>query len=175
MCRKQTIGIVQTTRQLAHHYLTFSKVTFIKGLKQSVTQIVNTLSKTTNTAEQNMKPSAVRLAKAYEPLIKFVGTRHPIPKHDKVLAHPCTIDGLMPGSKDTTPVADFLKNYTPFQVTPYKNPKGSSGAPAGSKYQYTERPLKEGEVSSTAELPLRFQYKLIDEAELEAINSGGAF
>ncbi|KAL3229291.1 Alpha-ketoglutarate dehydrogenase subunit 4, mitochondrial [Nakaseomyces bracarensis] len=122
-----------------------------------------------------MNPSAVRLAKAYEPMIKFVGTRHPVLKHDKVLPHPCTVEGLMPGSAQATPVADFLKNYKPFQIFPYKNPNASSAVGSGSKYQYTERPLKENEVASTAELPARFQYKPIDEAELESINSGGAY
>lgn len=151
-------------------------MSFIKGLKQSVTQIVNTLkSKETvvkHIQEETMNPSAVRLAKAYEPMVKFVGGRHPVLKHGKALAHPCTVDGLMPGSLGVTPVSEFLKNYKPFQVFSYKNPKSTS---ATSKYQYTDRPLKENEVASTAELPPRFQYRPLDEAELEAINSGGAY
>lgn len=147
-------------------------MTFIKGLKQSVTQIVNTL-KSTESKTAAMRPSVVRLAKAYEPMIKFVGGRHPVLKHDKVLPHPCTVEGLMPGAEGVTPVSEFLKNYKPFQVIPYKNAGGNKVL--SSKYQYTERPLKENEVASTAELPPRFQYKAIDEAELEAINSGGAY
>ena len=150
----------------------------LQGIKQSVTNIFKKLSQTNTTETVNkMNPTAAKLPKAYEPMIKFVGTKHPILKHntDKILPHPCTVNGLIPGGAETVQVADFMKNYTPFQVVPYKNSKANSSIAGSSKYQFTDRALKADEVSSINDLPLRFHYKPIDEAELEVINGGGAY
>lgn len=126
-----------------------------------------------------MRSSTVRLAKTYSPMIKFVGTRHPIPKGTgEIHAHPCTVNGLLPGSKDCVNAADFLSKLKPFQITPYKDPKkaSSSGSknPSSKKYQYVQRSLEANEVASIFDLPQRFKFKPLQDNEIDTINAGGA-
>ncbi|SCU95580.1 LADA_0G16358g1_1 [Lachancea dasiensis] len=125
-----------------------------------------------------MRQTAVKLAQSYTPMIKFVGTKHPVLKHAGSAAHPCTVDGIMPGSEACQPAGDFLSKLQPFQVIPYKNKKASPGKSAapqsGSKYEFVSRPLQENEVSSIFELSPRFKLRPFDESEIESINAGGA-
>lgn len=112
-------------------------------------------------------------------MIKFVGTRHPIPKGTgEIHAHPCTVNGLLPGSKDCVNAADFLSKLKPFQITPYKDPKkaSSSGSknPSSKKYQYVQRSLEANEVASIFDLPQRFKFKPLQDNEIDTINAGGA-
>ncbi|EDO14891.1 hypothetical protein Kpol_380p10 [Vanderwaltozyma polyspora DSM 70294] len=125
-----------------------------------------------------MRQTTIRFAKAYTPMIKFVGTKHPILQHEAgvVMAHPCTMDGLIPGSKDCTSVSEYLSKLRPFVVVPYNNPN-KGNIKAGAKFtgtKFTDRPLMAGEVSAISELPARFRFKPMDEAELDSINGGGA-
>lgn len=138
-----------------------------------------------------MRPTVTKLAKAYTPMIRFVGGRHPQIKHTGgVHEHPCTVDGLLPGSKGCTPAGEFLSHLKPFQVVPYRSGKtgaktGAASSAAGSaaaelaeknrsRYAFVDRPLKDHEVGSIFELPARFRYKPIGELEAEAIDTGGA-
>ncbi|QLG74623.1 hypothetical protein HG535_0G05060 [Zygotorulaspora mrakii] len=131
-----------------------------------------------------MRPTVTKLARAYTPMIKFVGGKHPIIEHSGAIkAHPCSLGGLLPGSKDCVPVSEFLRNQRPFEVIPYKNAnrpqkvKSSKSVSAGaskSQYDFVHRPLKDNEVSSISQLPARFRFKPIGELESETINNGGA-
>ncbi|QLQ80028.1 hypothetical protein HG537_0D00280 [Torulaspora globosa] len=138
-----------------------------------------------------MRKTVVKLAQVYTPMIRFVGGRHPQIKHSGgVKCHPCTVDGLLPGSEGCVPVGEFLSKQKPFQVFSYRSSKssGQSGvasSPAGSaaaelaeknrsRYAFVERPLKNNELDSIFELPARFRYKPISDLEAEAINGGGA-
>ena len=124
-------------------------------------------------------------------MIKFLGRRDPaaMPVRTGPKPHPCTLNGLMPGSSECLTVDQVLSKQLPFVVVPFKGSttksagsgsgsgaastaKSAGAAAAPSKYVYTERPLKEGELSSIFELPPRFRYKPIDEAEVDAINQG---
>lgn len=136
--------------------------------------------------EREMRQTAVRLAHAYTPMIKFLGGRHPIIEHGgQTKAHPCTIDGLLPGSKDCLPVGEFLSKLRPFKVVPYNNSesgakKSTSSSSGGatqhkSKYLYVDRPLEKNEVTSVSQLPQRFRFKPIDDNEADVINGGGAY
>ncbi|SMN22752.1 similar to Saccharomyces cerevisiae YFR049W YMR31 Mitochondrial ribosomal protein of the small subunit, has similarity to human mitochondrial ribosomal protein MRP-S36 [Maudiozyma saulgeensis] len=126
-----------------------------------------------------MLPTQVRLAHAYKPLIKFVGNKAALVdilkshNYEQTKPHPCTINGIAPGSKDCLSVDDILSKQLPFKVVPYvnKNPVTSS---SDNKYNFTPRGLKEGELNSIFELPKKYQYKPIDDLEIEAINNGGA-
>ncbi|CCD23661.1 alpha-ketoglutarate dehydrogenase subunit KGD4 NDAI_0B06300 [Naumovozyma dairenensis CBS 421] len=125
-----------------------------------------------------MKSSAVRLAKSYTPMIKFVGTKHPMIDHpNKIIPHPCTINNMLPGSQDCISVQEYLKNIKPFVVVPFKQtPKQTtkgSGRDDASRYVYFDRPLKDNEVSAISDLPERFRPRTIDEIEVEFINNGG--
>ncbi|SCU82863.1 LAFA_0D00474g1_1 [Lachancea sp. 'fantastica'] len=125
-----------------------------------------------------MRQTAVRLSKTYTPMIKFVGGRHPLVQHSgSATSHPCTIDGLLPGSKDCVPAGEFLSKLRPFEVVPYKTKKSvakGAGASTGSNYTFTSRPINENEVDSIFNLPKRFQLPPFAEAEMDAINAGGA-
>ena len=119
-------------------------------------------------------------------MIKFLGRRDPaaMPVSTVPKPHPCTLNGLMPGSSECLSVDQVLSKQLPFVVVPFNKPatkstgststtkSAAAGVAAPSKYVYTERPLKDGELSSIFELPPRFRYKPIDEAEVDAINQG---
>ncbi|SCV04737.1 LAME_0H20846g1_1 [Lachancea meyersii CBS 8951] len=125
-----------------------------------------------------MRQTAVSLAKSYTPMIKFVGGKHPLVQHpNSATPHPCTIDGMLPGSKECVPVAEYLGKLKLFEVVPYKtkkSPQKSAGTTKGSAYTFTSRPLKENEVDSIFDLPPRFQLRPFAESEIESINAGGA-
>ncbi|CEP62989.1 alpha-ketoglutarate dehydrogenase subunit KGD4 LALA0_S06e08482g [Lachancea lanzarotensis] len=125
-----------------------------------------------------MRQTAVRLSKTYTPMIKFVGGRHPLLQHSgSATPHPCTMDGILPGSKECEPAGDFHSKLKPFEVVPYKTNKSAqkgAGAKTGSNYTFTSRPLKENEVDSIFDLPTRFQLRPFAEAEIDSINAGGA-
>lgn len=123
-----------------------------------------------------MKPTFTRLATHYKPSIKFVGTRHPIfpktpSKDGKLVPHPCSFDGIVPGSPSCVSVEAFLKKQLPFIVEPYIAPVRHSQGP----YSFVSRPLEPNEVDSILKLPLKYQPKLIEPDECEVINSGGAW
>ncbi|QLL33080.1 hypothetical protein HG536_0D06020 [Torulaspora globosa] len=137
-----------------------------------------------------MRQTVAKLAQAYVPMIKFVGGRHPQIQHSgAVKCHPCTVDGLLPGSDGCVPAGEFLSKQKPFQVFPYRSNGsgqfGSGSSSAGSasaelaeknrsRYAFVDRPLKDKELDSIFELPARFRYKPISDLEAEAINGGGA-
>ncbi|CAI4039329.1 hypothetical protein SMKI_07G3130 [Saccharomyces mikatae IFO 1815] len=123
-----------------------------------------------------MIATPIRLAKsAYEPMIKFVGTRHPLVKHAaESIIHPCATNGMLPGSKECIPANKFMENYKPFRVVPIKHGTSASFSPSKTS-AFVDRPLGKGELASIFELPTRFQYKPINENEVESINSGGAW
>lgn len=120
-----------------------------------------------------MRPTFVKLAQHYTPMIRFVGGRHHHAPHvNEILPHPCAENGLLPNSKDTVPAGEFLKNLRPFTVTPYKNK--SVDVKSDSRYQFQQRPLEDGEKLHPYELSPRFQFKEISDKEMEFINGGGA-
>ncbi|EJS43879.1 ymr31p [Saccharomyces arboricola H-6] len=123
-----------------------------------------------------MIPTPIRLAKSvYEPMIKFVGTRHPFVKHaPEAIVHPCATNGMLPGSKECISASKYMENYKPFRVVPIKRSTSASQA-ASKTSSFVDRPLDKGELASIFDLPARFQYKPINEKELESINSGGAW
>lgn len=127
-----------------------------------------------------MIPTAVKLATLHKPLIKFVGNRAALVEilksHDysQVKPHPCTFDGLLPGSKDCLSVDQVLSKQLPFKVVPYINKNAAQAVAGDSKYNFPPRDLKPGELESIFQLPRKYQYKPIDEAEMDAINNGGA-
>ncbi|AMD19605.1 HCL546Wp [Eremothecium sinecaudum] len=108
----------------------------------------------------------------YAQMIKFVGGRHPSLSHGAAGPHPCTVDGLMPGSKDCIAPGDFLSKLLPFKVVPYSKPVTKPGT---SQKAFTNRPLKEGEVNSVFELPSKYRMKPMEEIEIECINNGGIY
>ncbi|AET40418.1 alpha-ketoglutarate dehydrogenase subunit KGD4 Ecym_6010 [Eremothecium cymbalariae DBVPG len=116
-----------------------------------------------------MRSSAVSFAKGNVPMIKFVGGRHAIGAMN-VVPHPCTVDGLMPGSDRWLSVRDFLAKQAPFEVIPYVSKGGSGG---GGQYVFKQRPLKENEVSSLLELPKKYRMRPMEELEIDIINHGG--
>lgn len=89
-----------------------------------------------------------------------------------MLAHPCADKGLLPNSSECLPAGEFLKKLRPFKVVPYK----TKAAPkSDSRYAFTDRPLQEGELTDFSQLPSRFQFKGISDAEADTINGGGAY
>lgn len=170
-------------------------MSFLQQLTKSLSKLLTKPAK--STAERvekelpEMRQTVAKLAQAYTPMIRFVGGRHPQIKHSgAVKCHPCTVDGLLPGSEGCVSAGEFLSKQKPFQVFPYRSSKGSgksgaassSGDPAGaelaeknrSRYAFVDRPLKDHELDSIFELPARFRYKPISDVEAEAINGGGA-
>lgn len=159
----------------------------IQKVVSSVSKLVNKAPQVAQKQVPEMRQSVVKLAQAYTPMIRFVGGRHQIVKHQgPAKEHPCTVDGLRPGSQGCVPAGDYLSKLKPFEVVPYHG-TGSSSAPAAahgkaakatdknsSRYVFQSRPLKENEVGSIFELPARFRPKPINEIEAEAINGGGA-
>ncbi|SCW02953.1 LAFE_0F17920g1_1 [Lachancea fermentati] len=124
-----------------------------------------------------MRQTAAKLAKSYTPMIKFVGTKHPIPPHaSEIKAHPCTVAGMLPGSPECIPAGEFLSKLKPFKVVPFKGQgaRNKVGENSNKAYKFTDRPLKEDEVASIFELPSKFHFRPIDSAEMDAINAGGA-
>ncbi|SCU86339.1 LAMI_0D01640g1_1 [Lachancea mirantina] len=127
-----------------------------------------------------MRSTAVKLAKSYTPMIKFVGTKHTFVQHGgEMKMHPCAADGLQPGSEECVSAADFLAKQKPFRVVAYKAsqaPKKDGSRPTDlhQKYAFKDRPLQENEVASILDLPARYRMPPMDELEIDAINAGGA-
>lgn len=134
------------------------------------------LFKTKNTKVQTtMKPTLTRLATHYKPSIKFVGTRHTnFPKKTgsdmKTVPHPCSLNGVFPGSNECVPITEFLKKQIPLTIKPYVAPVQSVKSP----YSFVNRPLGENEVDSIFKLPSRYQSRPIELDECDVINAGGA-
>lgn len=164
-------------------------MSFIQKLATSVSRLLNKAPKVADKEIPEMRQTVVRLAHAYTPMIKFVGGKHEIVKHQgAVKGHPCAVDGLKPGSQDCVSAGEFLSKLKPFQVVPYHGgaSRGASGSAAAtgkspaatdknkSRYVFQNRPLKDNEVGSIAELPSRFRGRPISDLEAEAINGGGA-
>ncbi|KAG0660588.1 hypothetical protein C6P44_003092 [Monosporozyma unispora] len=123
-----------------------------------------------------MKPTLTRLATHYKPSIKFVGTRHTVfPKkageEGKIIPHPCSLDGILPGSKECVPIPEFLKNQLPLTIKPYVAPIQIVESP----YSFVNRPLGDNEVDSIFKLPPKYQSRPIEVDECDVINAGGAF
>mgnify|MGYP003362693522 FL=1 len=95
--------------------------------------------------------------------------------YNQVKPHPCTFEGLLPGAKECLTVDQVLSKQLPFKVVPYINEAASQAAVSDSKYNFPPRGLKEGELESIFQLPRKYQYKPIEEAEMDAINNGGAY
>ena len=75
------------------------------------------------------------------------------------------------------PAGEYLRKVKPFEVVAYKPKAGaqkSSGGAKGPKYEFTNRSLQENEVASILDLPPRFKLRPFEEAEIDAINAGGA-
>lgn len=129
---------------------------------------------------KEMIPTTVRLAHAYKPLIKFVGNKESLIQvlkshnYEEIKPHPCTVNNILPGSKDCLSVTDILSKQLPFKVVPYINKNAASQSTIKGKYDFTPRDLKPGELESVFQLPKRYQYKPIDELEIDTINGGGA-
>lgn len=122
-----------------------------------------------------MRQSTVKLAKVYVPTIKFVGGKYPISSHiDEIKPHPCAVDGLLPKSPQCIPVGDFLSKLKQFVVVPYRNPLNINSS-TNQKHAFTERPLKENELSSISQLPQKFKMRPMDDIEMDIINGGGAY
>ena len=161
-------------------------MSFIQKLTTSVSKLLNKAPKVAEKQVPEMRQSAVRLAKAYTPMIKFVGGKHQIVKHEGAAkGHPCATDGLKPGSQGCVPAGEFLSKLKPVEVVNYRGSssqpqKAASGKSTGagdknsSRYVFQNRPLKDNEVGSIFELPTRFRVKPISDIEAEAINGGGA-
>lgn len=126
-----------------------------------------------------MIPTQVRLAHSYKPLIKFVGNKEALVdmlkahNYKQTKPHPCAMNGIAPGSKECLSVNDILSKQLPFKVVTYIN-KNSATPFSDSRYNFAPRGLKVGELESIFDLPKKYQYKPIDELEIEAINNGGA-
>lgn len=133
-----------------------------------------------NSDSEEMIPTTVRLAHAYKPLIKFVGNKESLIQvlkshnYEEVKPHPCTMNNIVPGSKDCLSVTDILSKQLPFEVVPYINKNTSTQSATKGKYDFAPRELKAGELESVFQLPKRYQYKPIDELEIDSINGGGA-
>ncbi|AAS53631.1 AFR260Cp [Eremothecium gossypii ATCC 10895] len=119
-----------------------------------------------------MQQSAVRLARAYVPMIRFVGGRHPAVARGEAGPHPCTSGGLAPGSPECVSVAEYLSKLTPFRVVRYTKPQAGVN---GSRYEFRQRELQEGELSSVLDLPARYRTRPLEDAEMECINQGGIY
>ncbi|KAG0259160.1 hypothetical protein BG011_002820 [Mortierella polycephala] len=108
-----------------------------------------------------MIPSAVRMAavaQARVPMIRFIGPRSALPKeHHEATRHPAA-------PKD----ADYpLKAGTPTKASPSSSSKPSSASTPG--------PLGTSRLEMNfAELPKRFHHPQLTEAEIEAVETGGA-
>ncbi|CCF60082.1 hypothetical protein KAFR_0J00140 [Kazachstania africana CBS 2517] len=122
-----------------------------------------------------MKQSLVRLAEFYKPSIRFVGGPHKFPAEVQPnLPHPCTPDtNLLPGSDLCLPASEYLSKVKPFVVVPYRN--SQVGTSLTERYKFVDRSLKDNEVASVNDLPLKFHLKPIEESEIDLINSGGAY
>lgn len=133
-----------------------------------------------NNNNKEMIPTTARLAHAYKPLIKFVGNKESLIQimkshnYEEVKPHPCTMNNILPGSKDCLSVTDILSKQLPFKVVPYVNKNVASQSASKVKYDFVPRGLKPGELESVFQLPKRYQYKPIDELEIDTINGGGA-
>ncbi|CUS24232.1 LAQU0S14e03158g1_1 [Lachancea quebecensis] len=125
-----------------------------------------------------MRQTAIRLAKSYTPMIKFVGARHPVIHHTGGAgAHACALDGVAPGSSQCLPAAEYLKKLQPFEVVSYKvksTPKRGISGTDKRGYTYTDRALQENEVASVLSLPKRFRVRPLEDPEIDVINAGGA-
>lgn len=146
---------------------------------ESSTRIPTPTTTTTTTtikviSQDTMKPTFVRLATHYKPSIKFVGTRHPVTPRSatgaKIMPHPCSPSGILPGSSECVPVQEFLKSQLPLVIKPYVAPVQVVKGP----YSFVTRPLEPNEVDSVFKLPPKYQFKPIELDECEVINGGGA-
>lgn len=125
----------------------------------------------------------------YQPMIKFVYS-HDSPleiidsKAEESNIHPCSGSiNLFPSSDECLSVKDWeSKFYKPFIVQKYVSPKSplssakkviSKPFEAKTNSAAFTRPLKSNEVEFISALPKQFQYKPLEENEIELINGGG--
>lgn len=125
----------------------------------------------------------------YQPMIKFVYS-HDSPleiidsKAEDSKIHPCSGSiNLFPSSDECLSVKDWeSKFYKPYivqkyvsQKSPLSSPKKTPAKPFESKTNSSQftRPLKSNEVAFISSLPKQYQYKPLDENEIELINGGG--
>ncbi|KAG0360543.1 hypothetical protein BG005_010460 [Podila minutissima] len=109
-----------------------------------------------------MIPSAVRLAAARTPLIKFLGPRSALKQvHHEATRHPSA-------PKD----AEY-----PLKTGPIGMVSSSSSSSSSSSQQVTKTAGPHGAsrtVLNFAELPNRYRHPQLTEAEIEAVEAGGA-
>ena len=132
-----------------------------------------TIKKSKVVLQEKMKPTFIRLTTHYKPSIKFIGKRHSFaPKSatgGKLMPHPCSPHGILPGSSECIPVHDLLKNQLPLIIKPYVVPIEVSK----DSYSFVSRPLEPNEVDSVFKLPSKYRFKPIELDECEIINGGG--
>lgn len=143
------------------------------------------VSQTTRSQDltKEMIPTFAKCVQAYKPMIQFIGKKEALVEllkshnYEQIKPHPCTLDGLMPGSKDCLQVDEILNKQLPFKVIPYINQNKTSTIvhASDSKYNFPARELNDNELESVFQLPKKYQYKVIDEAEIDMINNGGAY
>ncbi|CCH63003.1 hypothetical protein TBLA_0I03500 [Henningerozyma blattae CBS 6284] len=118
--------------------------------------------------------TSIKLAKAYSPMIKFLGAHPTFPPHpDTLVPHPMAANGILPGSSECIPAGEFLTKLRPFQVFKYQSTTQNSKQSSAGKYVFKNRPLESNEVDSVTKLPSWLRYKPIDQNEIDTINGGG--
>ncbi|KAG0341582.1 hypothetical protein BG000_008641 [Podila horticola] len=104
-----------------------------------------------------MIPSTVRLAAARTPLIKFVGPRSALKQvHHEATRHPAAPKDAEYPLK-AGPIGKVASSSSSQQVTKTSGPHGASRT-----------------VLNFAELPNRYRHPQLTEAEIEAVEAGGA-
>lgn len=130
----------------------------------------------------------------YQPLIKFTFSNSDSleiidSSASNSIIHPCSgSENLYPNSSECISPKEWLeKFFKPLVIKKYTSVKkqepvkasapGKSNTADNTKYivdsSKFDRELKKGELSSLSQLPKQFQYKPLDEKEMELINGGG--
>lgn len=129
----------------------------------------------------------------YQPLIKFSFSNSDSleiidSSASKSMTHPCSgSENLYPNSSECISPKKWFENFKPLVIKKYTNvkkqepvkPNKSSKSTAADNTKYIvdsnkfDRDLKENELSSLSQLPKQFQYKPLDDKEMELINGGG--
>lgn len=126
----------------------------------------------------------------YQPLIKFTFSKDDYleiidSSASKSIAHPCSgSENLYPNSSECISAKEWLTNFfKPLIIKKYTPKKQESNSlkskksTDNTKYivdsnKFT-RDLKPNELTSLSQLPKKFQYKPMEDNEIELINGGG--
>ncbi|KAL6938436.1 hypothetical protein ACO0OL_000976 [Hanseniaspora opuntiae] len=126
----------------------------------------------------------------YEPLIKFTFSKGDSleiidSSSSKSIAHPCSgSENLYPSSSECISAKEWLTNFFKPLVIKQYTPKKPESKPAPSKNNADNtkyivdsnkftRDLKPNELTSLSQLPKKFQFKPMEDNEMELINGGG--